>query len=66
PYRLQSSSLMLQIPKLPNVFPQMSFGKDFSRPIASSKTYQTISKIVWSIHIWLRRTMWVTGGVLYH
>ncbi|KAF8476187.1 mitochondrial biogenesis AIM24-domain-containing protein [Kalaharituber pfeilii] len=58
PYRLQSSSLKLQIPRLSDVFPQMNFGKDFFHAIASTKTYQVISTIVWKVRIWSRRIIW--------
>lgn len=54
PYRFRSSSFRLQIPNLGSIFPDIRFFK----AMKGSGTWQTVSRALFAIRTWMRRTIW--------
>lgn len=54
PYRFKSSSFNLQIPNVLNLLPDIRF----LRVMRQSDTWQTLSRISFTLRTWTRRTIW--------
>ncbi|KAF8459511.1 mitochondrial biogenesis AIM24-domain-containing protein [Terfezia claveryi] len=57
-YRIPSNSFRLQVPRFKYHLPRIDFGQEFFRNLTQTDTWKAISKLVWMLRVWLRRTIW--------
>jgi len=57
-YRIPSNSFRLQTPRFKYHLPRVNFGQEFLRNMTQTDTWKAISKLVWTLRMWSRRTIW--------